>query len=152
MSIKVAIPARAAALALATGATLAAVATGAGASVPVDLRLVSNDGGNLADVRQYVPGTTTVKTYDGPDCFSAVNHSSGQSYALSSPTMLGAISEAAQSESALQPLRLSDANYADFGSFGVCQINAKTPPGFFFLKANHQALEVGAKKLCTKYT
>ena len=58
--------------------------------------------------------------------------------------MLSAIWEAAQVEPALQPVRLSDANYADFGSFGVCQINAKTPPGFFFLKANHQALEVGA--------
>ena len=144
MRINVSILARAAAVALATGTTLAAVATSAGASVPVDLRVVSNDGGNLADVRQYVPGTTTVKTYDGPDCFSEANHSSGQSYTLSSPTMLGAIWEAAQSEPALQPLRLSDANYADFGSFGVCQINAKTPPGFFFLKANHQALEVGA--------
>ena len=144
MRIKVSTLARAAAVALATGATLAAVATGAGASVPVDLRVVSNDGGNLADVRQYVPGTTTVKTYDGPDCFSAANHSSGQSYTLSSPTMLSAIWEAAQVEPALQPVRLSDANYADFGSFGVCQVNAKTPPGFFFLKANHQALEVGA--------
>ena len=60
MRIKVSTLARAAAVALATGATLAAVATGAGASVPVDLRVVSNDGGNLADVRQYVPGTTTV--------------------------------------------------------------------------------------------
>jgi Ca2+-binding RTX toxin-like protein len=136
--------ARAAAVALATSATLAAVATNASASVPVDLRVVSNDGGNLADVRQYVPGSTTVKTYDGPDCFSAANHSSGQSYTLSSPTMLGAIWDASQAEQALQPVRLSDANYADFGSFGVCQINAKTPPGFFYLKANHQALVVGA--------
>src|SRR5262249_4999095 len=30
------------------------------------------------------------------------------------------------------------------GSLGVCQIKAATPPGFFFLKANHQALQVGA--------
>jgi hypothetical protein len=131
-------------MALIASAALAAAAPSAGASVPVDLRVVSNDAGNLADVRQYVPGTTTVKTFDGPDCFSSANHSSGQSYTVSAPTMLGAIWEAAQAEPALQPVRLSDANYADFGSFGVCQINAKTPPGFFFLKANHQALEVGA--------
>ncbi len=116
----------------------------AAASVPVDLRVASSDGGNLADVIQYVPSTTTIKSYDGPDCFSAANHSSGQSYTLSSPNMLGAIWEAAQVEPALQPVRLSDANYADFGSLGVCQIGAKTPPGFFFLKANHQALELGA--------
>jgi hypothetical protein len=144
MRITVSTLARTAAIALATGTTLAATAISAGASVPVDLRVVSNDSGNLADVRQYVPATTTVKTFDGPDCFSSANHSSGQSYTLSGPTMLGAIWEAAQVEPALQPVHLSDANYADFGSFGVCQINAKTPPGFFFLKANHQALEVGA--------
>jgi hypothetical protein len=119
---------------------------GAGASVPVDLRVASNDGGNLADVIQYVPSTTTIKTYDGPDCFSAANHSSGQSYKQTSPNMLGAIWEAAQVEPALQPIRISDANYGDFGSFGVCQINASTPPGFFFLGANHQALQVGANQ------
>jgi hypothetical protein len=144
MRMTVSILARAAAMALAVGAILAAAAASAGASVPVDLRVVSSDAGNLADVRQYVPGTTTIKTYDGPDCFSAANHSSGQSYTLSAPTMLGAIWEAAQVEPALQPLRISDANYNDFGSFGVCQVNAKTPPGFFYLKANHQSLQVGA--------
>ena len=124
---------------------LAALGAGsASASVPVDLRVASNDAGNLADVIQYVPSTTTIKTFDGPDCFSAANHSSGQSYKQSSPNMLGAIWEAAQIEPALQPIRISDANYADFGSLGVCQVNAATPPGFFFLKANHQALQMGA--------
>jgi len=144
MRMTVWILARAAAISAAMGVVLAAAAASAGASVPVDLRVASNDGGNLADVVQYVPGTTAVKTFDGPDCFSAANHSSGQSYTLSAPTMLGAIWEAAQAEPALQPLRISDANYNDFGSFGVCQVNAKTPPGFFYLKANHQSLQVGA--------
>lgn len=127
---------------------IAVAALGAGsasASVPVDLRVASNDAGNLADVVQYVPNTTTIKTFAGPDCFSASNRSSGQSYPQSSPNMLGAIWEAAQVEPALQPIRISDADYADFGSLGVCQINAQTPPGFFFLKANHQALQVGAQ-------
>jgi hypothetical protein len=144
MRITVSTLARAAGIALATSAILALGTVRAGASVPVDLRVASNDGGNLADVRQYVPGTTTVKTFDGPDCFSAANHSSGRSYTVSSPTMLGAILEAAQVEPALQPVRISDANYDDFGSFGVCQVNANTPPGYFYLKANHQALQVGA--------
>jgi hypothetical protein len=117
---------------------------GAGASVPVDLRVASSDAGNLADVIQYVPGSTTVKTSSGPDCFNPAKQSSGKSYTLQAPTMLGAIWEAAQVEPALQPVRLSDADYASFGALGVCQVNAKTPPGFFFLKANHQALQVGA--------
>jgi hypothetical protein len=114
------------------------------ASVPVDLRVASNDAGNLADMRVYVPTTTTVKTTSGPDCFSSSKQSSGRSYALTSPTMLSAIWEAAQAEPALQPVGLSDADYASFGALTVCQINAKTPPGFFYLKANHQSLQVGA--------
>ena len=120
------------------------LACSAAASVPVDLRVVSSDTGNIADVQVYVPSATTVKTMAGPDCFNSAKQSSGQSYTQDRPTMLGAIWEAAQVESSLQPLRISDADYASFGALGVCQINAKSPPGFFFLKANHQALQVGA--------
>jgi hypothetical protein len=121
-------------------------AASASASVPVDLRVASSDAGgsNLADVIQFVPGTTTVKTSSGPDCFNPSKQSSGNGYTLGAPTMMGAIWEAAQAEPTLQPVRLSDADYPSFGALAVCQINAKTPPGFFFLKANHQALQVGA--------
>jgi hemolysin type calcium-binding protein len=133
--------------ALASLIALAAIGpAGASASVPVDLRVASSDAGgsNLADVIQYVPGSTTLKTASGPDCFNPSKQSSGNSYTLPTPTMMGAIWEAAQAEPALQPVRLSDADYASFGALAVCQVNAKTPPGFFFLKANHQALQVGA--------
>jgi hypothetical protein len=128
-------------------AVCAVSAPAAGASVPVDLRVVSSEAGNLADVRQYVPGTTTVKTYAGDDCLDPTppfKQSSGKSYTQTAPNMLSAIWEAAQAEPALQPVRISDADYASFGSLTVCQINAKSPPGFFFLKANHQGLQVGA--------
>jgi hypothetical protein len=129
------------------GVVLAATATTAGASVPVDLRVASSDGGNLADVRQYVPNRTTVKTFAGDDCFDPTppfKQSSGQSYPQTAPNMLAAIWEASQVEPALQPVRLSDADYASFGALSVCQINAKTPPGFFFLKADHIGLSVGS--------
>jgi hypothetical protein len=121
-------------------------AASASASVPVDLRVASNDGGNLADVIQYVPTSTTVKTSSGPDCFDPSKQSSGKSYTFGTPTMLGAIWEASQVEPALQPVRLSDADYASFGALGVCQVHADTPPpfSFFALYANHQALQVGA--------
>jgi Ca2+-binding RTX toxin-like protein len=134
-------------IALATSATIAAAATSAAASVPVELRVATSDGINLADVRQYVPGSTSVKTFAGDDCIDPTppfKQSSGQSYPQSGPTMLSAIWEAGQVEPALQPVRLSDADFASFGSLTICQINAKTPPGFFFLKANHQGLQVGA--------
>ena len=123
-------------------------AAGASASVPVELRVASSDGGgsNLADVIQYVPTSTTVKTSSGPDCFNPSKQSSGKSYTFGTPTFLGAIWEASQVEPALQPVRLSDADYANFGSLGVCQVHADTPPpfSFFYLKANHQSLQVGA--------
>ena len=128
---------------------LAALGAGsASASVPVELRVATSDGGgtNLADVIQYVATSDTVKTSSGPDCFNPSKQSSGKSYTFGTPTFLGAIWEASQSEPALQPVRLSDADYASFGSLGVCQVHADTPPpyGFFYLKANHQSLQVGA--------
>jgi hypothetical protein len=129
---------------LATAVVLAATAATAGASVPVNLRVATDDGGNLADVIQYVPQTTSVKTFSGPDCFNQSRQSSGQSYPQSSPNMLSAIWEASQAEPLLQPVRITDADFANFGALGVCQINAVTPPGFFALKANHQSLQVGA--------
>ena len=119
----------------------------ASASVPVDLRVASDVEGNLADVRQYVPQTTTIKTYAGDDCFDPtppIKQSSGASYPQSSPTMLSAIAEASEVVPALQPLRVSDADFTSFGALSVCQINVKTPPGFFFLKSNHQGLMVGS--------
>jgi hypothetical protein len=131
--------------AIAGFAALSAVSVnGAAASVPVDLRVVSSDGGNIAEVRQYVPQMTTIKSFEGPDCFSDSNMSTGQSYTLPRPTFAGAIWEAAEADPALQPVRFSDAYYSSLGSLGVCQINAKAPPGYFYLKANHQSLQVGA--------
>jgi hypothetical protein len=147
MRITVSTLARAASIALAAGAMMVATAATAGASVPVDLRVASSDGGNLADVIQYVPQKTTVKTFAGDDCFDPTppfKQSSGNSYPQTAPTMLSAIWEAGQVEPALQPVRLSDADFASFGALSVCQINAKTPPGFFFLKSDHISLSVGA--------
>lgn len=150
MRNRISCPARAARTVGAVGTAFAiagCIAGSAAASVPVDLRVVASDAGNIADVRQYVPTTTTVKTFAGDDCFDQtppIKQSSGASYPIASPTMLSAIWEASQVVPALQPVRLSDADYASFGALGVCQINSKAPPGFFLLKANNQALTVGA--------
>jgi hypothetical protein len=129
---------------LAAAVVFAATAATAGASVPVNLRVASDDGGNLADLTQYVPQTTNVKTFSGPDCFNPAKQSSGNSYPQSSPNMLSAIWEAGQVEPSLQPVRITDADFAAFGALGICQINAKSPPGFIAVKANHQSLQVGA--------
>ena len=87
--------------------------------MPVDLRVVSNEAGNLVDVRQYVPLTGSVKTYAGDDCFDTtapIKQSSGTTYPQASPTMLAAIAEASQFKTELQPFRVSDADYASFGA------------------------------------
>jgi len=58
-----------------------------------ELAVASDTGGNLADLRQYVPATTTIKTYAGDDCFDPtppIKQSSGASYPMTSPTMLSA--------------------------------------------------------------
>jgi Ca2+-binding RTX toxin-like protein len=119
----------------------------AGASVPVDIHVTTNDGAQLANLRQYAPSTATVKTYAGDDCFDPTppfKQSSGQTYSQSAPNMLSAVEEAADATPSLQPFKVSDADFASFGSLSICNIGAGTPPGFWFLKINHVANSTGA--------
>ncbi len=116
-------------------------------SVPVDIHVVTNDGAQLANLRQYAPSTATVKTYAGDDCFDPtppVKQSSGQTYTQAAPNMLSAVEEAADATPSLQPFKVSDADYASFGSLSICNIGAGTPPGFWFLKDNHVGNSTGA--------
>jgi hypothetical protein len=122
-------------------------AASAGASVPVDIHVVTNDGAQLANLRQYAPDAANVKTYSGQDCFDPTppfKQSSGQTYTQSAPNMLSAVQEASDATPSLEPLKVSDADYASFGSLSVCSIGASTPPGFWFLKTNHVANSTGA--------
>jgi Ca2+-binding RTX toxin-like protein len=117
------------------------------ASVPVDIHVVTNDGAQLANLRQYAPSAATVKTYAGDDCFDPtppIKQSSGQTYTQSAPNMLSAVEEASDATPSLQPFKVSDADFASFGSLSICSIGAGTPPGFWFLKANHVANTAGA--------
>jgi hypothetical protein len=132
-------------------ASLLALATfgvaSASASVPVDIHVVTNDGAQLANLRQYAPDAATVKTYAGDDCFDPtppIKQSSGQTYTQSAPNMLSAVEEASDATPSLQPFKISDADFASFGSLSICSIGASTPPGFWFLKTNHVANSTGA--------
>jgi hypothetical protein len=125
----------------------------AGASVPVDIHVVTNDGAQLANLRQYAPDAATVKTYAGDDCFDPtppVKQSSGQTYTQSAPNMLSAVEEAADATPSLQPFKVSDADYASFGSLSICNIGAGTPPGFWFLKTDHVGNSTGADQTFIK--
>jgi hypothetical protein len=122
-------------------------AASATASVPVDIHVVTNDGAQLANLRQYAPSAATVKTFAGDDCFDPtppVKQSSGQTYTQSAPNMLSAVEEASDATPSLQPFKVSDADYASFGSLSICNIGAGTPPGFWFLKDDHVANSTGA--------
>jgi hypothetical protein len=125
----------------------------AGASVPVDIHVVTNDGAQLANLRQYAPSAATVKSYAGDDCFDPTppfKQSSGQTYTQSAPNMLSAVAEAADATPSLQPFRVSDADFASFGSLSICSIGASTPPGFWFLKTNHVGNSAGADQTFIK--
>ena len=119
----------------------------ASASVPVDIHVVTNDGAQLANLRQYAPSAATVKTYAGDDCFDPTppfKQSSGQTYTESAPNMLSAVEEASDATPSLQPFKVSDADFASFGSLSVCSIGAGTPPGFWLLEQNHVSTTTGA--------
>jgi Ca2+-binding RTX toxin-like protein len=119
----------------------------ASASVPVDVHVVTNDGAQLANLRQYAPSEAKVRTYAGDDCIDPTpppKQSSGQTYTQSAPNMLSALDEASDATPSLQPFRISDADYATFGALTVCSIGAPTPPGYWFLKTNHMGNSTGA--------
>jgi hypothetical protein len=125
----------------------------ASASVPVDIHVVTNDGGQLANLRQYAPSAAKVRTFAGDDCIDPTpppKQSSGQTYTQSAPNMLSALDEASDATPSLQPFRISDADYATFGSLTICSIGAPTPPGFWFLKTNHVANTTGADQTFIK--
>jgi Ca2+-binding RTX toxin-like protein len=127
--------------------------SGAAASVPVDIHVVTNDDAQLANLRQYAPSSATVKTYAGDDCIDPTpppKQSSGQTYAQSAPNMLSALEEAADATPALQPFQISDADYASFGALTICSVGAPTPPGFWFLKTNHVGNSTGADQTFIK--
>jgi hypothetical protein len=128
-------------------------ATSAAASVPVDLHVVTNDGTQLANLRQYAPAQAKVRTYAGDDCLDPTpppKQSSGQVYTQSAPNMLSALDEASDATPSLQPFRISDADFSSFGSLTICSIGAPTPPGFWFLKTNHVGNSTGADQTFIK--
>jgi Ca2+-binding RTX toxin-like protein len=128
-------------------------ASSAAASVPVDIHVVTNDGAQLANLRQYAPSAAKVRTYAGDDCIDPTppaKQSSGQTYTQSAPNMLSAVDEASDATPSLQPFRISDADYGTFGALTICSIGAGTPPGFWFLKTDHVANSTGADQTFIK--
>src|SRR4051794_30065518 len=98
-----------------TGA--AAAPASAAEDVLAHLRVLG--GPTLADQDQ-VTGTTQIKTDPNADCFGPGTGGSGNSVTLQGANALGIVKDAAQSDSALLPISLTDYYYSSFGSLGVC--------------------------------
>ena len=128
-------------------------ASSAAASVPVDIHVVTNDGAQLANLRQYAPSAAKVRTFAGDDCIDPTppaKQSSGQTYTQSAPNMLSAVDEASDATPSLQPFRISDADFATFGSLTICSIGVGVPPGFWYQATNHVADTAGADQTFIK--
>ena len=112
-------PLRAALFALVASMSMSLLTGVAGASVPVDLRVVAPTGAGLADQIQHT-GTTKIKTDRRADCFGEENAGSGKRVKVRRATALGAVADALPVEPRLRPLSVTDA-FAEFG-LGVCGI------------------------------
>jgi hypothetical protein len=88
-----------------------------------DIRVVANDGFQMADHRQYTD-SVRVKASEDAACFGESNPSSNERYQLDEPTALGTLIDATRGNGTLQPLLITDAFFSQFGSFGVCGIGA----------------------------
>ena len=106
--------------AIATVLVIAAPAA-QGATKWADIRVVTSDGSQLADHRQYTDAVK-VRTSEDATCFGESNPSSDETYSLDSPTALGTLVDAAKFDDDLDPLLITDAFFGEFGSFGVCGI------------------------------
>jgi hypothetical protein len=144
---------RSATAALISLIALAGFAASAGASVPVDIHVVTSDGAQLANLRQYAPQAANVRTYAGDDCLDPTpppKQSSGQTYTESAPDELTALQEAADATPSLQPFRVSDADFATFGSLTICSVGVAVPPGYWYQATNHVGDTAGADQTFIK--
>lgn len=134
------LPGPLAAIALACLAALFAAAPAA-ATRPADLRVVADTGQSLTDIRQY-SGGARVPTDPGADCFGPGSGGSGDPLVLDGATALGAVDYAAETDTDLVPLSISDA--FDFGP-AVCGIGGHEAPatGYWYLKVDHAGSTVG---------
>ena len=94
-----------------------------------DIRVVTNDGVQLADHRQYTEDVK-VQASQNADCFGESNPSSNETYKLEDATVLGALIDASKVDADLDPVLVTDAFFGAFGSFGVCGIGDYVAPPF----------------------
>ncbi len=96
-----------------------------------DIRVVTHTGETLADHRQYTEWVK-VKTSVDADCFGPSNPSTGDTYKVKEPTVLGTLIDASKIDDDLKPLMITDGFVDDGFGFGVCDIGGLETEGFSY--------------------
>jgi hypothetical protein len=135
-------------LPVAAAISLLALPASAGASVPVDLRVVDSDGSILAEQRQYT-ATVSLRTDPKADCFGPGTGGSGNRVRVRGRTALGAVVDGRIADRSLRPVSVTDA--FDFG-LGVCGIGdaVASQSGFWYLKQDHVGTATGGDQTKVK--
>jgi hypothetical protein len=117
--------------AIATVVLLTAPSADAEGSKWTDVRVVSHSGETLAEHRQYTE-SARVRTSVEADCFGPSNPSTGETYKVKEPTVLGALIDASKMDDDLKPLMITDGFVDDGFGFGVCDIGGLETEGFSY--------------------
>jgi hypothetical protein len=134
-----------AAAVIATAVSLGAAASASAGTVPADLRVLTDTGQTLADVRQYTD-TTQIPTSPQAKCFFGGAGGSGKPVTVAGPTALGLTADASQTQAGLRPLLITDE--FSFG-LGVCGFGgvSSTADNFWELRVDHKAVSVGGDQV-----
>ncbi|MGZ5340280.1 MAG: hypothetical protein ACXWED_02585 [Solirubrobacterales bacterium] len=129
-------------LALASGLL---VPRAASATTAADLRVIAEDGTQIAQVRQFTD-TTNVPTSPRAKCFFNSKGGSGKPFTVQGPTALGLAVDASDSVPVLQPILVTD----EFGfGLGVCGFGgvSSAASNFWQVRINHNAAQVGGDQV-----
>jgi hypothetical protein len=128
-----------------TVVSLAAAASASAGTVPADLRVLTDTGQTLADIRQYTD-TTQIPTSPQAKCFFGSVGGSGKPVTVAGPTALGLTADASQTQAGLRPLLITDE--FSFG-LGVCGFGgvSSTADNFWELRVDHKAVSVGGDQV-----
>jgi hypothetical protein len=124
----------------------AATAAHAG-TVSTNLRVLTDTGRVLADVRQYTD-TTSFATSPQAKCFPSGHGGSGKTVTVFGPNALGAVADAARSVSSLNPILVDD-EFTAFG-LGICGFGGVSASSdfsnFWELRVDHKVASVAGDK------
>ena len=142
--------ARVAVVGLALAATMSLASVADAKTIPAELRVVDSDGTDLAEQTQYTAKEgIKIKTDPGTKCFIGGAGGSGDKVTVPGPTAFSLLADAGETTRDVRPLSVTDEFPFGLGLCGVGDAVATTD-GFWYLKADHTAAQVGGDQLKVK--